>query len=185
MRVSISGSHSTGKTTLWKACVKALGDEYGKEFAHIEEVARGVIARGFPLNQDATRDSYYNYILDQLKSERLANQKVVLSDRSLVDLLAYIRTNNSPDIPYYFVEMLEEIIWLEKNYFDLYCYLPIEFGLIVDDVRPGELEYQKEVDNTLVNILDEYNLNYVKITGSVEERKRKIMTLINNGISNF
>ena len=150
---------------------------------YVEEVARGVIARGFPLNQDATRDSYYNYILDQLKAERLAGNEIVLSDRSLVDLLAYIRTNNNPEIPLYFLSMLEEIIWLESKYFDVYCYLPIEFGLIVDDVRPEDIEYQIAVDKALQNILTEFKVQQIAVTGSIIERRDFIVELIRNGVN--
>ena len=81
MRVSITGSHSTGKTTLLGA-VRELLDEGGTSTVGlIGEVARRVIAMGFPLNQDATVDSYLNYIWLQLHEERVHCERHVISDR--------------------------------------------------------------------------------------------------------
>ena len=180
MRVSISGSHSTGKTALAEVCYSALNATHPGDVDIIREVAREVISRGFPLNQDATLDSYINYILLQLQAERHATKKYVISDRSLVDLLAYIITNSNSNIPSYFVCMLEEIIWIETCYFDIYCYLPIEFDLVIDDVRPVQKDYQLAVDRTLVNIFSRFHVNIETITGNLGERREKLISLIEN-----
>lgn len=177
MRVSISGSHSTGKTVLTEECYTALSAMYPGDVDMIGEIAREVIARGFSLNQDATVDSYTNYILLQLEAERNASKKHVVSDRSLVDLVAYIFTNNDPRIPAYFVDMVQEIVQLEVKYFDVYCYLPVEFDLVVDDVRPEEKDYQLAVDRTLFSLFSTYGLDVKTITGTVEERTVKILSL--------
>jgi nicotinamide riboside kinase len=180
MRISISGTHSTGKTVLARACYDSLVKKYPEEIDIIDEVAREVIAKGFPLNQDATLDSYINYLLLQIQAERLAKCKHVVSDRSLIDLLAYVITNSNPIIPNYFLDLIKELIWVEKEYFDLYCYLPIEFDLIVDDVRPIEKEYRSAVDRTLTQIMSEFEVRVETIKGSLEERREKVLSLFEN-----
>jgi len=178
IKVSITGSHSTGKTTLASAVTKILRERGIKSVGFINEVARRVIALGFPLNQDATIHSYLNYIWFQLKEERERVEKYVISDRSLVDLLGYIRTNNDTSIPKYFVSMLEELLWCESACFDLYCYLPIEFPLEIDNVRPSDVEYQKAVDTNILQILQDYRLPYECITGSLDARCKKVVRLL-------
>ena len=178
MKVSITGSHSTGKTTLASAVSKILRKSGHSSVGLINEVARRVIAMGFPLNQDATIHSYLNYIWLVLKEERECVEKFVICDRSLVDLLGYIRTNNDTSIPKYFVSMLEELLWRESAYFDLYCYLPVEFPLEIDDVRPSDVDYQKAVSNSIQQILQEYRLPYECITGSLDERCKKVVKLL-------
>lgn len=178
MKVSITGSHSTGKTTLACTVNNILREQGANSVGLIDEVARRVIAMGFPLNQDATIHSYLNYIWLQLKEEREHFEKHVISDRSLVDLLGYIRTNDDPKIPKYFVSMLEELLWHESAYFGLYCYLPIEFPLEMDNVRPSDIEYQKAVDTNIQLILKEYRLPYEKITGSLDDRSKKVAGLL-------
>jgi len=178
MKVSMTGSHSTGKTTLAHAVTKIIRKRGTSSVGLINEVARRVIAMGFPLNQDATIHSYLHYIWFQLKEERERVEEYVFSDRSLVDLLGYIRTNNDTNIPKYFVSMLEELLWRESTFFDLYCYLPVEFPLEIDHVRPSDVEYQKAVDTNIQQILQEYGLPYECITGPLDERCKKVVRLL-------
>lgn len=178
MRISVSGSHSTGKTTLVDTVSSRLEFIYPGKCCRIQEVARIVIARGFPLNRDATIHSYFHYVLEQLRAERFADLPYVVSDRSLVDLLAYVRTNANPAIPSYFVAMLEEVFLCESHYFDLYCFLPVEFSLVMDDVRPADREYQLAIDHTLRELLIEYKLPYEIIQGDIESRTEKVIELV-------
>ncbi len=182
MKISISGSHSTGKTLLVNSCYNRLEQVYPTEIGLINEIAREVISRGFTLNQNATCESYYNYIQLQLERERNNTRKYILSDRSLVDLLAYIRTNNDPKIPSYFIKMVEEIVWVESKFFDLYCYLPIEFTITVDDVRPEDEGYRSSVDKALVHILHEYKLDFIVAKGNLEERVNSLITIFNRSL---
>ena len=176
MRISISGSHCTGKTTLARYLSKELIKKFPNKVIHIDEVARKVISLGFPLNMDATYESYFHYIWFQLEQERKAKSVFVISDRSLVDLLAYIRANNNPQISRSFVCLLQELLWLETKSFDFYIYLPIEFQLEVDDVRLEDVDYQKLVDEKIVDILVEYGVKYYKVRVSTH---RSLVNLIN------
>lgn len=180
MRISISGSHSTGKTVLAERCYSILSSRYPNKVNIIKEVARKVISKGFLLNQNATTDSYISYIFEQLRSEREAASQHVISDRSLVDLLAYIRTNADIKIPNYFVDMVEEITKLEVQYFDLYCYVPIEFPSVLDGVRPKQESYRVAIDKTLVDIFSEYKVHVEYITGSIENRCKKVLDILGN-----
>ena len=81
-------------------------------------------------------------------------------------------------MPKYFVSMLEELLWCESTFFGLYCYLPIEFPLEIDNVRPSDVEYQKAVDSNIQRILKEYRLPYECITGSLDDRCKKVMELL-------
>lgn len=115
------------------------------------------------------------YIKMQLEAERNAKAEVVISDRSLLDLLAYVRTNADSRIPSSFVSTLEEIVHLESLYFDLYCYVPIEFGLIVDEVRPADESYQRAIDETFRRLLGEFQLPHKEIRGTLPERMAQIV----------
>jgi nicotinamide riboside kinase len=177
MRISISGTHSTGKTCLLNSCYEKMIRLYPFKIRKIDEVARKVISKGFPLNQDATVESYIHYIYFQMEEERNAITEHVISDRSLVDLLAYIRVNSDKRIPNSFQKMLEEILWVESKFFNLYCYLPIEFPLLIDDVRPVDEIYRKLVDKMIRSILKEYKLNFVEISGTIENRTNQLVEL--------
>lgn len=177
MRVSLSGSYSTGKTTLADSCVESLQAHHGKDFTYIREVARTVIARGFGLDRAATIDSYVVYIQLQLEAERRADTRFVLSDRSLMDLLAYIDYNDDTRVPRYVNELLEEVVWMESRFFDLYCYLPIEFPLQDDGVRTPDEDYRAAIDRNLVRVFERYGVPVETVAGPPERRRAQMLRL--------
>lgn len=175
-RISISGTHSTGKTTLFNKVTNSIDR---KHIGCIPEIARILINKGFKLNQDITEYGIINYITEYLKNERIIQSDIVVSDRSLIDLLAYVKTNNSPKIRQRYLDLIEEVVFEESKRFDCYIYIPIEFPLILDKVRPSDISYQKQVDNTFLQLFDYYRITPVIITGSIEERTKKFLHLIN------
>jgi hypothetical protein len=175
-RISISGTHSTGKTTLFNNVINSIDR---KHIGCIPEIARILINKGFKLNQNITEYGIINYITEYLRHERIIQSDIVISDRSLIDLLAYVKTNNSSKIRKKYVDLIEEIVFEESKRFDCYIYIPIEFLLVLDSVRPSDISYQKQVDNTFLQLFDYYRINPVIITGSIEERTKKFLQLIN------
>lgn len=186
MRLAFEGTHVTGKTTLLNAYVEyrhALTCENKEnDFGYVTGIARNIIARGFPLNKDGNVYSYINYVNDQLKAERtMCNYKDFISDRTLLSPLAYSLTNKNlprPFIPDYFIDMLKNVWLLEKERFDLYIYFPIEFSMNEkDDIHPADIQYRVDIDNAIHQLLDEYKIPHFHMTGSVEERLRKLIRI--------
>jgi len=176
LKISISGTHSVGKTTLVNNIKKRM---ISSNIHVIPEVARVLIDKGFKLNQDITEYGIVNYITDYLFFERTINSEILISDRSLIDLLAYVKTNNSKKIRKKYVELIEEVVYEESKRFDFYIYLPIEFKLIQDNVRPENIDYQKQVDITLVNLFKLYKIKPYTITGTISQRTNQVLKIIN------
>ncbi len=174
-RLSISGTHSIGKTTLVNSVKNFIDDKHVKI---IPEIARFLIDKGFKLNQDITEYGIVNYITEYLYHERITESDVVISDRSLIDLLAYVKTNNSPKIRHTYFRLIEEVVFEESKRFDCYVYIPVEFELIKDNVRSSDRSYQIQVDKTFIQLFAYYNIQPVIIAGSIEERTNKFLKLI-------
>lgn len=136
-----------------------------------------MIARGFPLDRAATIDSYVVYIQAQLEAERRASVDHVLSDRSLIDLLAYIRFSDPELVPPYVAGMLEEVVWRETRYFDLYCHVPIEFAMEMDDVRTADEDYRAAVDRNLVDLFAAFGVRVETVGGTVDQRRGRLLQL--------
>ncbi len=183
MKIAFTGSHCTGKTTLLNQ-MKIIFQN--ADFQYVTEVARGIINRGYPLNMDANMDSYVHYINDQLKAEkRMQSCDLFISDRTLLDPLAYALVNKKLPRPYihdYFIDMMESIWLLEKEQYDLYIYFPIEFPLIYDGVRPEDEQYRKDIDDQIAQLLKRNNVNFLKITGSPGERCDFMERLVKSNI---
>lgn len=53
-------------------------------------------------------------------------------------------------------------------------YLPITFRLQGDGARSEDEEYQKEIDRKIKQIVDNYGIPYISVSGSTEERVQQI-----------
>ena len=95
-----------------------------------------------------------------------------ISDRTVIDVLAYANTMCRPSMTARLKEMVE--LHLEKNPYDLVFYIPIEFPLEKDGIRFEDEQYQKMIDLQILKYLKRYKIPYITLTGTVEERLQKI-----------
>lgn len=185
VNIAFTGAHGTGKTTLLNDIESSLSGRI--ILKSVTEVARKIIEKGYPLNMDATVDSYIHYINDQLKEEdeKMKGCDLFISDRTLLDPVAYAMVNSKlprPYIPQYFIEMMENVWLLEKDKYDFYVYFPIEFEMETDGVRPIDDKYRNNIDRVIEMLLKKYKIKYIKVTGNKEERKNYILSIIENRI---
>jgi nicotinamide riboside kinase len=169
-RIALIGSFSTGKTTLGELLARHL------ELPLLPETARQVIELGFKLDKDATPETETLIFLKQYNNE-LSTEEFV-GDRSLIDVMAYAGwvLDNQP-------RTKETALWdecvklaerrLRSNYSHVF-YLPIEFPIVLDGLRPDDPAFQSEIDERLLRLLRSHDIDYVTIKGSVEERMEQI-----------
>ncbi len=166
MKVAFVGSFSTGKTTLAEAAAQPL------DLPLLPEVAREVAAMGFKLDKDATAEVETLIFLRQLRNEMTHPDFV--GDRSIIDVMAYAGwvLDNQP-------RRLENALWdaceeiaehhLRSQYTHVF-YLPIEFAIVPDGLRPMDPGFQKEIDERMLGLLERHAIAYETLTGSVDER---------------
>src|SRR5918999_2372024 len=169
-RIAIVGSFSTGKTTLSTALAEKL------DLPLLPDVARGLASLGFKLDMEATPELEALIFLKQYNAE--ASTPEFVADYSLIHVMAYAGwvLDHQP----YRKEML---LWeecerlaearLRTNYSHVY-YLPIEFPIVPDDLRPEDPAFQKEIDERIVGLLSAHGVTYQTVTGSVKERLARI-----------
>ncbi|HVL90884.1 MAG TPA: ATP-binding protein [Actinomycetota bacterium] len=165
-KIAIVGSFSTGKTTLAEIVAERLG------LSLLPEVAREVAAMGFKLDKDATPEVETLIFLKQLRNEMTHEHFV--GDRSLIDVMAYAGwvLDNQPPRP-------ESALWeacvniaehqLRSQYSHVF-YLPIEFPIVPDGLRPLDPDFQSEIDARMRALLDRHAISFETLTGSVEDR---------------
>lgn len=169
-RIAIVGSFSTGKTTLAEVMARRL------ELPLLPETAREVVDLGFKLDKDATPETEALIFLKQYNNE-LANAEFV-GDRSLIDVMAYAGwvLDHQP-------RRKETALWdecvrlaersLRTNYSHVF-YLPIEFPIVLDGLRPDDPAFQQEIDERILRLLDAHSVSFETIGGSVQERASAI-----------
>ncbi|MEA2452825.1 MAG: hypothetical protein QOG04_1535 [Actinomycetota bacterium] len=174
-RIAIVGSFSTGKTTTAEILARRL------ELPLLPEVAREVVELGFKLDKDASPETETLIFLRQYSNE-LSTPEFV-GDRSLIDVMAYagwVLDNQTRTKEFYLwdecVRLAERR--LRTSYSHVF-YLPIEFPIVLDGLRPDDPEFQKDIDERLLGLLRANDIEYETITGAVDERIEKIEKVLN------
>jgi nicotinamide riboside kinase len=171
MKIAFVGSFSTGKTT--------LADLFAKEWDYplLPEVAREVVQLGFPLDQSATAETETLIFLKQWRAEAIHDHFV--ADRSIYDVLAYadwVMENQDGD-------RKENHLWYESRQiatldlrarYDHVFYLPVEFPIVLDGLRPDSPEFQADIDRRVVELLKGADVAFTTLTGSVAERQEQV-----------
>jgi hypothetical protein len=62
---------------------------------------------------------------------------------------------------------------LRSAYSHVY-YLPIEFPIVLDGLRPDDPQFQEDIDHRIVALLEAHGMSYVTLTGSVQARLREL-----------
>ena len=178
MRVVFTGSHSTGKTSLIKLLASLLDTKFAVDYCLVNEVARTILRRGYKLHKESTISTYLALINEHVEQEIASINRTCLIDRFLVDYYAYAVVNdNCPN----------ELLQLFRNShtlvsrtigYDYVFYCPIEFDLVLDGERWNNVDYQKEVDVVIKKTLDEWNVEYVTLTGSLDKRINTILDIV-------
>jgi nicotinamide riboside kinase len=165
-RIAIVGSFSTGKTTLAEEAAPKLG------LPLLPEVAREVADLGFKLDKDATVETETLIFMRQYYNEMTHSEFV--GDRSLVDVMAYagwVLDNQERRKEFALWDTCLDIAkhHLRSQYSHVF-YLPIEFDIVADGLRPLDPDFQADIDRRMVHLLETNDIRYDTLTGSVEER---------------
>jgi deoxyadenosine/deoxycytidine kinase len=170
-RIAIVGSFSTGKTTLAEVAAPKLG------LPLLPEVAREIVDLGFKLDKDATVETETLIFLRQYYNEMTHPEFV--GDRSLVDVMAYaswVLENQERRKEFALWDTCLSIArhHLRSQYTDVF-YLPVEFDIVPDGLRPMDPEFQADIDDRMKHIMRTYDVKYRPLTGSVEERMDRLL----------
>lgn len=169
------GSHSTGKTTL----MNALKKEFPK-FNFVSEAARDC---PYPINEKTgflSQDFIFRtQVCRELQSEL---NEVTITDRTTFDQMAYIKYayHDSMTITESKYVLLKKYAMSWANTYDVLFYVPIEFDLVNDGIRSPDNDYRKKIDEYIIDLLNEKNRRYYTITGTIDERLKRIKEVLFN-----
>lgn len=108
--------------------------------------------------------------------ERELSMDSFVSDRSVIDFLAYANTFCSSLALEELKQTAEEHI---KNHpYDIIFYTPIEFPMEKDWVRYEDETYREIIDWLIKKYLERYGVNYIILSWSIEERMNIINTFL-------
>jgi len=177
MRIAVTGSHGVGKTTLISHLLGVLNKEEEK-FKLLPETPRQAVELGFTINENTPIETQFWIFAKQIEMEHLA-KNYFIADKCFIDLLAYSKFLflDKPE----FLQVLNDIAKKAVANYNLVIYVPAgEFPIEDDGVRSTDPKFQKEIDRLVVDILNEFGVSYIKISGNREERIGKVLEIVEN-----
>ena len=175
VKIAFVGSFSTGKTT--------LANLFAREWDYplLPEVARQVVELGFPLDQSATAETETLIFLKQLRAE-LSHERFV-ADRSIYDVLAYadwvMEHQDSARKENHLWYEAREIALLDlRARYDEVFYLPVEFPIVLDGLRPDDPVFQADLDRRIRHLLQTADVSFHTLFGSVEARRVQVRRIV-------
>jgi len=171
MNIALCGTHSTGKTTLAKLLIKR---KRFFDYTLLINTTRSMQKKGFKINKNQDKNSQ-SFLLINKFNELISNRKYI-SDRSLVDGLAYAIINKT----YTKNELLiiENLVNISTSIVDYIFYIPINTKLEKDGVRINSEKYRRKVDKQIKILGKEYK-NFIMLKpDSIEGYVGQILKIV-------
>jgi nicotinamide riboside kinase len=163
-KIAISGSHSTGKSTV----INALKDipEISSRFTFKSEILRDIKKTGIKINEYGTDETQLLVLAKMLEYATIPN---TILDRCLLDCLAYTAyLYEKGQVKKNTLKIAETLF--ENIKYDIYFYIAPEFDIIPDSVRSINFEFRDRVAELFEEYMESYKLNSVRLTGNVINR---------------
>lgn len=184
-RIILVGAHGTGKTTLANklnellgiTVVESVSREFHKDMKYLEDAGIldgrvSKVAKTSALQNVMCSMSRWDYM-------RWINvDEAIIMTRCPLDTLAYAKAdaNVSDDIYIQNLNILKENQeFMNSLKSSLFVYLPIEFDIEDDGTRPIDKEFQKDVDQAMRDLMYEFQITPLVVTGTVKERVEQII----------
>jgi predicted ATPase len=178
--ISITGTHCVGKSTL----LAELRRHYGDGLAFLDEPARHLIGCGYAMNHEITSEGLMMYIAHFLKELRNARAATVICDRSILDLVAYTTSSHLPQLSTEANTLAMEMLRFERAFVAQYIFIPIEFPLHIDNVRPADENYRVLVEHRVRQLLLSEGLPFSLVKGPIESRVAQVKSIIKKCVPN-
>jgi hypothetical protein len=179
MRISLTGSSSTGKSTLAQDVLSAARPG-GLITSFKESVGRPVLAAMGHRSIDGLtqeRSALYQslYLIQKCSSESTADGYI--TDRSFIDVAAYWLERDAIGCGDDFKGIILEACQRLTSFYDLHFYLP--FGLIPferDGQRADNEDFHRVIDERIRWLLEKWEVPHVSIT--VVDRKERVRLVL-------
>jgi hypothetical protein len=165
MKITFTGSHSTGKTTISFMLMKEIYDQYGIEPHLLTSATRSLLNMGKgDFRHNPNTDGFQLACIFERRNWMLTHRsleaKVVISERCALDESAYQldrahKIQNGGLSTGTYDLCLEEAKWEVQNYWDKIYYIPVDDREVASDgVRNTNKDFQREIDSCLLETFE-------------------------------
>lgn len=176
LKMSFSGPHSSGKTTLMNNLLPFFLDN---DIKLLPEITRIIQKKGIAINESGGLDTQILVMATHMQN-LLTNDNFIV-DRCLIDGFCYTEyLYNQRKVPTWFMNYSKELVKQYLSEYDIIFYLPAEIPLVADGVRSSNASFREEIIKIFEKNIPifEKDTCIVSVSGTVEER----MILVINSI---
>lgn len=179
MRIAISGTHYSGKTSLVEALMKAL-----PKYEFYEEPYRLLEDEGYEFSHPPSLDDFEHQIDYSLNLIEESSTNAVF-DRSPVDLLAYALVQAEDEGKEFDSDHFLEKIEDKLDSLDLIVFLGIESPDRIPLPKSEDREFRSAVDDKIREILTQNslgivsNIDVLELHGPLNKRISELLKIIN------
>jgi predicted ATPase len=177
MRIAVSGTHFSGKSTLVEELSSAL-----PEYSTVDEPYYLLEEEGYEFAEPPSVEDFEQQLERALTSLE-AREPNVIFDRCPADFLGYLLTH--PDAEAFDLEAWLPRVQSALKTLDLIVFVPIEGRDRIALPRSQDPRFRIQVDEELNEILLENSLNLdvevLQVTGSPHERLRQVLAHLHGG----
>jgi len=167
MKIAICWAHWVGKSTI----SKMISEEFWLPILH--DIVVDAHRLWFTINEETPIETQIWLTGKQVEQEK--NHTTFVADKCIFDYHVYAKAL-SMDIDV--IEITRKIA-IKTHKYDYIFYIKPEFSIVDDGLRSTNIEFQNSVQNTYETFMKENNIQYIYITGSIEERFNQIKKHIN------
>jgi len=172
MKIGFCGTMSVGKTTLTKELVKL---PQFKNYHYATERSKYLNSLGIPLNHQTTIEGQTIFLAERVTELMQPN---IITDRTIIDVMAF--TKCSKHVSYIDADEFENYAKrFLRSYNHIFYIPPTDIPMEDNGIRETDLEYRKEIDETIYKLLLKYRPAFHVISGTTEERIEKILKVVN------
>jgi predicted ATPase len=171
MRIAISGTHFSGKTTLVEALSEVL-----PHYTIVEEPYHDLEAEGYEFADPPSLQDFEAQLEQSIEDlEEIAPN--VIFDRCPADMLGYLLSHAD-------VDAFDPDAWMPRmrvamRTLDLVIYVPIEAPDRIDLPLSQDAAYRQRVDEKLREIILEnsfdFDVDVLEVTGSLQARVERVL----------
>ena len=167
MKIAVTGSHRTGKTTLIEELLEALPDYVSKAEAYYELEETGHAFSEIPGIED------YLLLLEHSISQVSTSGDNVIFDRCPIDMLAYIQAVSEYDN--FDIRSMYQRVQQVMNEIDLLVFVAIENPDRIGCQESDLPELRERVNEILSEWIWDFNIDVIEVYGSMEERRNQVL----------
>jgi len=171
MKITLTGAHRTGKTTLTEKLQEALPEYEVRDeaFYELEET-------GFAFSEIPSPEEYLILLEHSIEQITAAENENIIFDRCPLDMLAYILATD--DFESINIKTLYERVKDAMSETDLLVFVPVEVPDRIGCPSSELPELRQKVNEILNDWVWDFNTNAIEVSGSPSVRRDQIIRII-------